>query len=131
VEIKEWIMIISAVIVVFGWFINSYLNRRHEIFKKRLDFRLKMLESYVLVAESLEKLLNPKNTMPNTQDFIDKLEKAQVCILLYGTMEEIEIIKDITTLAQQNKHKDLKIRSSEFMNLIRANLRSELGFNSL
>ncbi|HIP44926.1 MAG TPA: hypothetical protein EYG93_06305 [Sulfurospirillum arcachonense] len=48
-EIKEWIMIISAIIVVTGWFINSYLNRRHEISKKRLTYRLETLHSFIPV----------------------------------------------------------------------------------
>lgn len=93
-----------------------------------------MLESYVLVGAALEKLFNPKLTDEKeklTKEFIEKLENAQVQILLYGTKEEIKMIQEITEHSQKNEHRELKEKSGVFMNLIRKNLRNELGLNEI
>ena len=58
-EVKEWIMFISLLIIVIGWFINSSLNRRHEISKKRLDYRLETLQSFIPVFLSMSSSSNP------------------------------------------------------------------------
>ena len=34
IEINDYTIIISTTIVITGWFINSWLNRRHEMSKK-------------------------------------------------------------------------------------------------
>ena len=117
-ELKDWITLISVIIVIVGWFANSYLNRRHEIFKKRLDYRLKMLDSYVQVAAALVK---------NSPNFVDLLGEAQVQILLFGTEEEVKKIKVVVEAAKNNNHSDLFNISGQLMQLIRNNLRSELN----
>ncbi len=126
-------MILSVIIIVTGWFINSHLNRKHEIFKKKLDYRLMMYDSYVLAAIILEKLLNINQTEDTgilTKEFLTNLEKAQVQIILYGSKSEIEAINEIVLLASKNKHQEMKNKSADFMLLIRNNLRSELGIKS-
>lgn len=131
---NEWIMIVSVVIIVTGWFVNSYINRRHEIFKKKLDYRLEMLESYIPVATILEKALNPKQTQDMgelSQAFIKNLEKSQVKILMYGSRNEIKLINEITSLAQQNNTREMKNKSAQLMQLIRSSLRSELGIKDI
>ena len=52
-EIHNWSLIASVSIAIAGWGVNSYLSRRHEIFKNRLDYRLDMLESYIAVLNDL------------------------------------------------------------------------------
>jgi len=42
----DFTLIISTLIVVIGWFVNSWLNRVHEISKKRMDYRLETLKSF-------------------------------------------------------------------------------------
>ena len=127
---KECIMLLSAILVVIGWFINSYLNRKHEVFKKRLDYRLLMLESYKEVGETLEKLLN-NGDQSLADEFVLKLEKAQVNFLLYGTKNEIKLINKITQYASKNEHIKMKDESAKLMTLVRDNLRSELGLESI
>jgi len=131
VEVKEWIMIISVILVIGGWFLNSWLNMKHEIFKKRLDYRLQMLDSYVSAAVVLEKLRQGNQNEKLQNEFIDKLEKSHLQILLYGSAIEIRSISKIVSLASQNNHPELINKSSEFMNLIRGNLRSELGIKNI
>ena len=123
-------MLLSAILVVIGWFVNSYFNRRHEIFKKRLDYRLMMLESYTEAAESLVRLFNNGN-QTQADDFISKLEKAQINFILYGTKKEIELINKIIEYASKNKRIEMKETSAQLMELVRNNLRSELGLKSI
>ena len=127
---KEYITLVSAILVVIGWFVNSYLNRKHEIFKKRLDYRLKMLESYKDVGEALERLFN-NGDQNLADDFVSKLEKAQINFLLYGTKKEIELINKITEHASKNEYIEMKNKSAALMKLVRNNLRSELGLKSI
>ena len=53
--IKDYVVVLSAIIVVVGWFVNSYLNRKHEIAKKRIDHRLDALKSYISFYVKAEK----------------------------------------------------------------------------
>ena len=52
--IRDWITIISALIVVIGWFVNSFLNRRHEIAKKRMEYRFDALHSFLPVLFAIQ-----------------------------------------------------------------------------
>ena len=80
-------MISSATIVVVGWFVNGYLNRRHEIAKKRMDHRLETLKNYLsfYVEAQKSKSLNGFNDV-------------QVSFYLYGYDDEIKLIERITTI---------------------------------
>jgi len=53
--VSDCILLLSAIIVVVGWFVNSYLNRRHEIAKKRIDHRLETLKSYLFFYSEAQK----------------------------------------------------------------------------
>lgn len=134
-EIKEWVPVVSVGVVVVGWIINGVLNKRHEIFKKRLDFRLKMLDSYILAAIALERLVQCRAGVDKiedlTQDFLGKLEDAQVKIFFYGSSGEISAINEIVGFAEKNDHNNIKIKSNEFMNIIRINLRKELRMKAI
>jgi len=134
-EIKEWVPVVSVVVVVVGWIINGILNKRHEIFKKRLDFRLKMLDSYILAAIALERLVQCRAGVDKieelTREFLGKLEDAQVQILIYGSSGEISAINEIVGFAEKNGHNNLKIKSNEFMNIVRKNIRKELRMKAI
>jgi len=125
-KIENWIAIIGILVVVGGWIYNGYENRKHEVFKKRLDYRLSMLTSYKDAAVVLEKLVKD-NKQELADDFVIKLEKAQTNFLLYGLPEEIKLINSITQFASENKHQEMKKKSNELMNLVRKNIRNELG----
>ena len=123
---KEYIMLLSAVLIVVGWFINSYLNRRHEIFKKRLDYRLSMLESYIEAGVDIANIKKDEISL--------KLKKAQVNFLLYGTKEEIDLINDFIHRAENKDYKnssEFKNESTKLMILVRDNLRSKLGLEKI
>jgi len=133
-ENRDWITVASVAVIVLGWFINGKLNRMHEIFKKRTDFRLEMFDAYTSYAQTLEKIFNPqnKNKLADlTKELIAQLEEAQVKILLYGTKKEVDLINEITNLAQSNSHLEMKNKSAALMRLISKNLRSQLGLRKI
>jgi len=134
-EIKDWITIGSASLLVVGWFFNSHLNRRHEIFKKRLELRLRMYEACLRPAEAFEKIVQGKvitdDLKASTAAFVDDLQKCHVNVLLYGTEEEIESINRVVSFAQSNRHLELKNAMAAFIVSIRSTLRSDLKLSVL
>jgi len=118
----DWITIGSVLAVILGWFINSHLNRRHEIFKRKMDLRFGMYESCIAVAQVLVKIFQSKDESkealdPLASDFVKKLDQCQVHVHMYGTQQEIESIVKVADYAQSNKHNDMK---NEFSVLMRS-----------
>lgn len=92
--ISDWILIISAILVISGWFVNSELNRRHEIAKKRLDYRLDMLLAFIEVFLQMTSSKNPfvehKNLPTNMADARKKFQ-------LYGKDDEVKMFEEFVT----------------------------------
>ncbi|WP_108062899.1 hypothetical protein [Poseidonibacter lekithochrous] len=115
--------LITSSILVTGWFVNNYFNRKHDIFLKGLEHKHEMLKSYMPVAESL--LIADQN------GFEDNLRKSQILFLMYGTSEEIETINKIVELAQKDNINELQKSSSLFLQKIRNELREDLRIKKL
>lgn len=122
-ELKEWIMIISAIIVVTGWFTNSYLNRRHEISKKRLDYRLETLHSFLEVYLSLSSSLEP---FKNDKKLNDKIMNARVNFQLYGYQDESELFQNFVDALEKSDNKNTTAIVNKLIKLTRARIRDEL-----
>ena len=78
IEIKDWITLISVFSVIFGWFVNGYLNRKNEIDKKRLDHVLPTLKSFLKVPRFIEK--NPAPFSDPT--FLPLIEEVRIDFFL-------------------------------------------------
>lgn len=115
--------LITSSILVTGWFVNNYFNRKHDIFLKSLEHKHEMLKSYIPVAESL--LIADQN------GFEDNLRKSQILFLMYGTNENIETINKIVELAQKNNIDELQKSSTLFLQKIRNELREDLKIKKL
>ena len=94
-----------------------------------------MLDSYILAAIALERLVQCRAGVDKieelTREFLGKLEDAQVQILIYGSSGEISAINEIVGFAEKNVHNNLKIKSNEFMNIVRKNIRKELRMKAI
>ncbi|MEA3554066.1 MAG: hypothetical protein U9R39_06675 [Campylobacterota bacterium] len=100
--IKEWIMITSAIIVVLGWFINSYFNRKHERLKKQIEYRLMTLQSFFPVVVSLTSSANP---FKDDKQLVSKIEEARINFQLYGYQDEIDLYNNfIEALEKQDNN---------------------------
>ncbi len=115
--ISDCILLLSAIIVVVGWFVNSYLNRRHEIAKKRIDHRLETLKNYLSFYIEAQKSKS-----------LDGFNDVQVSFYLYGYDDEIELVERITTIVttQPNNPEWLKLLT-DLNILVRNRLRKQLG----
>ena len=52
-DIHDVITVCSVSIVIIGWFVNNILNRRHEISKKRMEYSLDAMPSFLPVFFAL------------------------------------------------------------------------------
>ncbi|HHF2940217.1 hypothetical protein [Vibrio diabolicus] len=132
-ENKDWITIVSVFAVIIGWFINGYLNRKNEVFKKRFDYLMDMYESYVAVAKQLEVTFQSSgsNQQQEANEFIKKLEESQVKFLMLGSPSEIKDISEILDLAKKNDHQKMKLKSAEFITSIRIKMRKVVGVDKI
>ncbi len=116
-EIRDWIMISSATFVVVGWFVNGYLNRRHEIAKSRMDHRLETLKNYLPFYVKAQKTKS-----------LDGFNDVQVSFYLYGYNDEIELIERITSIVTKTPNDPEWLKLLTDLNvLVRNRLREQLG----
>jgi len=87
-SISNYIVLLTAFMVVVGWFVNSWLNRRHEIAKKRIDHRLEVLKSYISFTVSAFK-----------NKSLDGFNDIQVSFMQYGYQDEVNLVEEITRIA--------------------------------
>jgi hypothetical protein len=122
-ETRDWITVFSVVIIVAGWFVNSFLNRRHEILKKRMDYRLDALLSFLPIIFAV----NENRTEDET--FSKDLSSSWTKFQLYCYKEETEEFEKIM-LAIKNKDTKAYAESvSRVANIVRENVRKELGLD--
>ena len=125
-RIEHWISLGAAAIVAIGWFVTGYLNRRKDVAQKRMEYRLKALESFLPVWFAIQ-----KNSAPFSHpSFLLLLEDARAKIQLYGQNNEIALMEAF--IAGLEKH-DLGAANqalSELLSVVRTGIRRELGLGS-
>ena len=134
--LKDWQTLIAAVIVILGWFVNSYLNKKHEITKRRIDKRLEVLQS--IIESILFEVSKNADKAFTQKDFKDKLERARAKIQMFGYKKEIQIYEDfidsLNMKATTEEEKNVKLKrineSMARLPLMKDSLRSELGLEA-
>lgn len=119
-DLNSIVPAISLLMVVIGWFVNSVLNRRHEISKRRTELRLKALESFVEISKKLN--------FKQSEFCADEMLDVQIKILMYGYPDEIKLINSF--VASFNENEEIDVASNylnELTSLVRVRLRKELG----
>ena len=128
-EIKDFEIIISTSIIVIGWFVNNWLNRKHEIAKKRIEYRLKTLHSFIPVYTSLT------NNNSQTIEQINKdLKDSYLNIQLYGEKDEIKLFTEFKDALDKktNENNILAIKyMNKLMGIIKKRIRKELGLSKI
>jgi len=123
IESKDWITIISVLIVVIGWFVNALLNRRHEISKERFKYQMVARQSFINVW-----LFIQKNSAPFTNPlFLPLLEEARKNFQLYGTDNEISLLEDFIKKCEIKDLQGANEALRKLVPLIRTNIRTELN----
>ena len=134
--LKGWQTLIAAIIVIIGWFVNSWLNRKAEIAKRRSEHRLIALKSFV--DSILFELLKDVNEAFAKPDFTNELELTWKNIQIYGYRNEIDIYEEfIQALKMATTDDEAKSRRLQKVNesipkltIILESLRAELGLEN-
>ncbi|MFD0912065.1 hypothetical protein [Methylophilus luteus] len=121
-EVKDWITIVSALIVAIGWFVTGYLNRVKDVAQKRLEYRLKALEAFLVVWFAIQ-----KNSAPFTQpEFLTQLEDARSKFQLYGFKDEIEWMEKLVSAMEKQNVPAANEMLRTLVPLVRVRIRNEL-----
>ncbi|MGQ2964868.1 hypothetical protein [Methylophilus sp.] len=121
-EVKDWITIVSALIVAIGWFVTGYLNRVKDVAQKRLEYRLKALEAFLLVWFAIQ-----KNSAPFTQpEFLSQLEDARSKFQLYGFKDEIAVMERLVAAMEKQNVDAANAMLNTLVPLVRERIRKEL-----
>jgi hypothetical protein len=113
---------VGALIVSIGWFVTGKLNRANNIDLKRLDSRIKALESFLPVWVEIEK----NGAALGKPEVIEKLVAARRSFHLYGTQADILLIEALVDALQK---KDLAAANKALpplVTLIKQGVRNEL-----
>jgi hypothetical protein len=122
-EVRDWILIVSAVIVVVGWFVNGIMNRKHEIAKKRMEYRLDALHSFLPVFFTVQK--NAPNHH-NDPIFQSQIHKARSNFQLYGYNDEVDAFESIISSINEGDTEKYVQNLQDLIILVRKRIRLEL-----
>lgn len=90
-ELREWITILSVIALIVGWFINSWLNRRNEIAKERLKYRMDTLRSIVDLLSEIQDCID--NNKGDITHLIRKISEISYKFDIYGKEDEQRLWK--------------------------------------
>ena len=105
-DLAQIITVISIVLVVIGWFVNQWLNRKNEIKKEARTYRLKMLSSIIDFRLSFVK-------SKCFNDYVQILyDKAYTDVQLYGNNDEIKLFTKFRDTAFLLNYKKTQLEKS-------------------
>ena len=113
---------------MIGWVVNSFFNRRHEISKKRLEYRLETLHSFLPVFISISSSPKP---FEDDKDLSTKIKNARVNFQLYGYQDEIELLDKFVSAIENADVNETQNTINKLIKLIRQRLRKELKLPAL
>lgn len=130
-EIKDWITLgtalLSALLLILSWFVISWLNRRNEIAKERMKFRIDLLFSILNCCDKAQKLVLEKGINIKDRDFAQNLFMSLRRMVLFGSPEEISLCDSLFQKLKSGK--PLGKEFNELQNSVVQRLKHELGFN--
>ncbi len=126
-ETRDWIQIFAITVLISGWFINGYLNRRNEIAKKRIEFVLPTLKSFLKIWYIL--------TDPEEQANIDPIEYKKLLIeirenfQLYGREDERALFEEFVSFSTRDNYNpnEAKRTMEQLVQIVRERIRQELN----
>lgn len=122
-EIRDWITVFSVVIVVTGWFVNSFLNRRHEIAKKRMEYRFDALLSFLPVLFAIQ------DNRTTDEKFYEKITSCRTKFQLYCYKKEVEEFEKIVSAIEDKNEIAYNEAVRRVARIVRDQLRKELGLD--
>lgn len=122
-EVRDWITILSVVALIVGWFTNSWLNRRNEIAKERLKYRMDTLSSIVdLLSEIQESIDNKKGDITH---LTGKISKISYAFDIYGKEDEQKYWKLFIKAINERGKTEQPL--NDVLGLVKSRIRKELN----
>ncbi len=122
-EISDYAIIISSVIIVVGWFVNSLLNRRNEIHKKRMSYRLTTLHSFLPVFFSMSSSSQPFITDTSLGE---KIKEARIQFQLYGHQDELKAFNEFVKAVEKQDTDEATKTINILIGIVIGRIRAEL-----
>lgn len=122
-ETNNWITIFSVVIVVVGWFVNSFLNRRHEIAKRRMDYRFDALLSFLPVFFAIQE------NRTADEKFSKDMASCRTKFQLYCYKNEVEAFENICIAIEEKDIQAYTESIRQVTRIVREQVRKELGLD--
>lgn len=121
--VKEWITILSVIALIVGWFTNSWLNRRNEIAKERLKYRMDTLRSVVnLLSEIQDSIDNKKGDITHLRG---KISEISYKFDIYGKEDEQRSWK--LFIKSINKRGKIEQPLNDVLVIVKSRIRKELS----
>lgn len=122
----DWGTVITITIpsstVIVGWFLVHWLTGRRELVSRKREARVKALESaYMRLADS-------SNRREISDEQIDEVEKFVFEIQLYGTLNQIELMKQIV---EGFKEPGNAVSYDQILSDLRDTIRTELDLENI
>ena len=123
-------IIISSVIAILGWIVNNILKRRDEIAKKRLEYRLETLLSFMPIYKTFRDARDAGTSLNMDKELTEKINIAGVKFQLYGYQDEINLLQKFLDSINTGDQQALIILN-ELIELSKGRLRKELKLPEL
>ena len=121
-ETKDWIAIAAALIVAIGWFVTGWLNRVKDVQQKRLEYRLRALDSFLSVWYVID-----GNSAPfSDPNFLPRLTACRTNFQLYGLADEIERFERFIKAIEDRDLPSANEVLRALLSLVRGRVRQEL-----
>ncbi|MGO9484401.1 MAG: hypothetical protein ACLPX9_07435 [Rhodomicrobium sp.] len=127
---------IAMVVTIIVWVLTQRENRRHEIFKERLKRRVDMFDGLLPAISTFiaaVKLYNGDerntNAVQECQKALELLGDYHTKMLCYGTDGERHILEEFLDAINKRNISALPDKNSRLVDLVRKNLRAELGID--
>ncbi len=113
--------------MAIGWFVTGYLNRAKDVAQKRLDYRLKVLESFLVIHDEMIE----KSGVPSDKEFVQKYNQAVRNFRVYGLEDEKKLLDDFREAINKGNNNLDEINKifNELSDLIIGRIRKELQIN--
>lgn len=98
ISIQQWITLVSLTVVVLGWFVNAWINRKHDISKTRLQFRMKTLEMCLDFIFFVENTADPLGA----SDYGNRVEEVKKQLEFYGALTEQKYFHQLIDALEKN-----------------------------
>lgn len=125
-EVKDWITLASALIIACGWFVTAHLNRVKDIAQKKLEYRLKMFETFLPVWYAL---LEDKNAL-SKPEIQKQLNDARLKFALYGLKDEDETMSLVFSAIRNKDVEKLNESLNALAQIVQSRIRNELKINA-